>query len=312
MTDIHVAICTFRRASLAETILSVDAQRPVRAARIIVIDNDDTPSAAVLVDSLRSRVQTDILYTHAPARNISVARNRALDLVPRGKLAFIDDDEIAAPDWLAHLNAALTPGLAAVFGPVTPQYAPGTPDWMVRLAPHQSVLLPTKGRYMAGYSCNCLIDRTDPVWGGRAFDLARGQTGGEDTAFFAAAALAGATYGTAPDAHMVEPVAPHRATLRWLFARRMAGGISLHQAGLASALMAVPKIAYCAATALLHLFAPVARYRALLRAGLHLGTLRSGLGARRANAYGGPDARDTAFAPAASTPLFSDFPQLKK
>lgn len=55
---IDIGICTFRRPELETALLSlamIDVPTGV-SLRIIVADNDQTPSAASLVDSLRPRL----------------------------------------------------------------------------------------------------------------------------------------------------------------------------------------------------------------------------------------------------------------
>ena len=73
LTAIDVAICTFRRPQLLETLSSLsDINVPDGyAVRIVIADNDDTPSAQNLVDSFDCPFP--ITYQHAPARNISIA-----------------------------------------------------------------------------------------------------------------------------------------------------------------------------------------------------------------------------------------------
>ncbi len=60
------------------------------------------------------------LYRHQPQRGIPQARNAALDAARElgaTHVAFIDDDETAAPDWLAALWAAMVEsGADAVLG----------------------------------------------------------------------------------------------------------------------------------------------------------------------------------------------------
>ena len=44
----------------------------------------------------------DISYIHAPARNISIARNACVEAATGKWIAFIDDDELASENWLQH------------------------------------------------------------------------------------------------------------------------------------------------------------------------------------------------------------------
>ena len=117
MTELIVAICTYRRDSLANAIRSVDAQGPLRASRILIIDNDEAPTAKPMIDGLLTSTRTPLEYLHMPGRNIALARNAALELSMGNRLAFLDDDETAAPDWLLKLNTVLSRAFGAVMGP---------------------------------------------------------------------------------------------------------------------------------------------------------------------------------------------------
>ena len=56
-----------------------------------------------MVEASAERNSLQITYVHAPARNISRARNACLALATAPLIAFIDDDEVASPQWLAAL-----------------------------------------------------------------------------------------------------------------------------------------------------------------------------------------------------------------
>ena len=73
-------VCTFRRPLLARALRSLVGQTGMPGYRfcIIVADNDDTPSALSLVEDLGAESSITIHYAHAPARNITSARNAFL------------------------------------------------------------------------------------------------------------------------------------------------------------------------------------------------------------------------------------------
>ncbi|TIV30245.1 MAG: glycosyltransferase family 2 protein, partial [Mesorhizobium sp.] len=131
--SIDICICTFRRPELADTLRSVAALEKPEGLEIgiVVADNDDEPGAQKLVKALAEELKLPIRYRHAPARNISIARNACLDASVSDFVAFIDDDETASPGWLVELMAtADATGAAAVLGPVRAHYRQDTPDWM--------------------------------------------------------------------------------------------------------------------------------------------------------------------------------------
>jgi succinoglycan biosynthesis protein ExoM len=75
---------------------------------ILVIDNEETPTATAIVECFDKTSPYPAYYVHEPVRGIARARNRALlealDLMVDW-IAFIDDDETAELDWLANLMA---------------------------------------------------------------------------------------------------------------------------------------------------------------------------------------------------------------
>ncbi|TIX15341.1 MAG: glycosyltransferase, partial [Mesorhizobium sp.] len=79
--SIDICVCTFRRPELADTLRSIAAMdRPAGfEIGVVVADNDDQPSAQALVKALAQELKLPIRYRHAPARNISIARNACLD-----------------------------------------------------------------------------------------------------------------------------------------------------------------------------------------------------------------------------------------
>src|SRR5262249_44504381 len=91
---IDVCVRTYRRLELADTLRSLAAMSvPAEAAiRVIVADNDDWPSAEELVEELAEALPFEVVYLHAPASNISVARNACLERADGDFVAFVDDD----------------------------------------------------------------------------------------------------------------------------------------------------------------------------------------------------------------------------
>jgi succinoglycan biosynthesis protein ExoM len=119
--EVDVCVCTFRRPSVARLLASLAKQDlgGDLTVRIIVADNDDTPSARQTVEAALKANGLRGVYLHAPARNISVARNACLQAAKAPLIAFIDDDEIARPGWLAGLVTAMdAKGVDVVFGKV--------------------------------------------------------------------------------------------------------------------------------------------------------------------------------------------------
>ncbi|RWM27466.1 glycosyltransferase family 2 protein [Mesorhizobium sp.] len=296
--SIDICICTFRRPELADTLRSIAAlEKPTGfEIGIVVADNDDEPSAQALVKALAQELKLPIRYRHAPARNISIARNACLDASVSDFVAFIDDDETATPDWLVELVAtAAATGATAVLGPVRASYRPDAPEWMRKGDFHSTLPVWVRGEIRTGYTCNVLLSMTEESLRSRRFSLARGQTGGEDTEFFDHMAKAGGRIAFAPKAFVDEVVPRSRAAFDWLRRRRFrfgqthghligrnAGGVRrIGQVGLASA-----KAAYCFGMALLTAVSPVRRNRSVLRGIMHVGVVSGLVGVREIRQYG--------------------------
>ncbi|MCB9988457.1 MAG: glycosyltransferase family 2 protein [Rhodospirillales bacterium] len=226
-TKIDICVCTFRRPQVADTLRSLArlALNPEWTVRVIVADNDDTPSARELVEKTAQETGLSVTYVHAPARNISVARNACLDNADADYVAFLDDDEIAAPNWLMALMAEITKGDSdVVLGPVQAFYGDEAPDWMKKGDFHATQPVWVAGEIITGYSCNVLFRASAPALQGLRFRPDLGRSGGEDTVFFAAIHQNGGKIAYAPAALVTEDVPPARARLGWLLKRKFRSG----------------------------------------------------------------------------------------
>jgi succinoglycan biosynthesis protein ExoM len=296
-TSVDVCVCTFRRPFLAETLKSIgNLQVDGLSVRVIVADNDFVPSAAPTVELIGQHFPFPITYVHAPAANISVARNACADVAEADFIAFVDDDETVSEGWLRHLvDVAVGQGAGVVLGPVHAEYDEAAPPWMRGGDFHSAAPVPVGGEIATGYTCNVLMR-----WSGstrsQRFNLALGRSGGEDTEFFYRLHDAGVKFAQAPQAIVYEPVPPSRATLAWLMRRRFRSGqtygarlLTTHESRLRALALAGAKVAYCLAASVVTLPAPVAWRRNFLRATLHLGVVAGLLRSRQAELYGDLD-----------------------
>lgn len=302
--SIDICVCTFRRPELADTLRSIAAMDMPGGfdVRVIIADNDETATAEPLVMALAKELKLPIAYRHAPARNISIARNACLDASTSDFVAFIDDDETASSQWLVELVAvAEVDGATVVLGPVRALYGPDAPRWMRKGDFHSTLPVWVGGEIRTGYTCNVLLRMGDESLRGRRFSLARGQTGGEDTEFFDQMVKAGGWIAFAPEAWVDEVVPRSRAAFDWLGRRRFrvgqthghllgrnARGLTLvKEVGLASA-----KAAYCFASAIPVAISPVRRNRTVLRGIMHVGVVSGLVGVRELRLYGQPSPRE--------------------
>lgn len=295
---VNIGICTFRRSHIADTLHSIAAGNiPADLdLTVIVADNDETPSARDLVTSLK--LPFAVKYVHAPARNISIARNACLSHATAETLIFIDDDELVSKHWLTELLAEQArSGADVVLGPVNSIYPDTAPAWMKRGKFHNSTATYVNGEILTGYSCNALIRLHSDAAKDLRFKLELGRTGGEDTMFFTELHQRGGKISFAPDALITEEVAPGRISFNWLFKRKVRfgqthglvlmarGGDSL--AGRVSGIAkSIAKITYCGLRALLSCYNATRWRWWILRSALHIGVMSKLLGGQEKEAYG--------------------------
>lgn len=226
--NISLCIATYRRPERLAAVLDDLLRQTLPPIEIVVVDNDADGSAAMVVERCRAQAAMPIHYEIQPLRNIALTRNRSVALAMRGDwLAFIDDDERAAPDWLAQLaDAADRLRADAVLGPVLPVVPEQAPDWIrrgrfydfPRLATGQSVPL---NRMRFG---NVII-RAEPLRSEPGpFDPRYGLATGEDADLLLRLVRRGCRLVWCDEAVVTEPVEPSRLSLRWLLQRALSGG----------------------------------------------------------------------------------------
>ncbi|WP_422050733.1 glycosyltransferase family 2 protein [Shimia sp.] len=283
--NIDIGICTFRRDSLYDTLESLSRQNLEAhwRLRIIVSDNDEQPVKQSEIEAWAAELGVNLKYVHAPARNISIARNACLENAEADFLLFIDDDETAEPGWVMNLLETATREQAQiVFGPVYAVYPPDAPKWMRDNEIHSSVPSKLNGKVETGFSGNVLLDLREPKLRDARFRLDFGKTGGEDIDFFFRHYRAGLQMAISKDAIVYEPVAPARLSFKWLSLRSIATGTIYgfcarqDTRGKTASLMgkSIAKISYCSVRTL----ASISNRKKLtfwaLRGCFHIGVLR--------------------------------------
>ena len=225
---VSVVIPTFRRPeSLDRALRSLLAMRGVPAGtEVVVVDNDAGASAARTVALAAKSASLPIRYVHEPAAGVANARNAGVRAAEGELIAFLDDDETASPDWLAHLLDTQARFAAdAVFGPVVAAIPGDAPHrnylqrFFSRTGPEASGII--DGYYGCGASLvrrGALPDPAEP------FSAARNLIGGEDDLLFGAMKRRGARFAWAAEAWVHEHPAPQRLTLTYALKRAFAFG----------------------------------------------------------------------------------------
>ena len=220
--SVTIAVCTFRRAALFDCLNSFHRLLGIHKFNlsVLVIDNDETDQLRDEVNNFSQDFPLPIKYIHAPSKNISIARNAALNAAETHWLLFIDDDEVADPNWVDRIMAARQDA-HAIIGTCETVYTGDYPDWLQACDFHSN--RPKKDVRNA-YTSNALIDLNFVKKNGFQFRLDLGRTGGEDTVFFRQLHDAGGIMRACPEAIVKEPLVPGRATMDWVIRRKFRAG----------------------------------------------------------------------------------------
>lgn len=230
--SVAVMIPTLRRpAGLERALRSVFAQTGLedRLLEIVVVDNSPEASARAQVERLAPEAPAPLRFVHAARPGVATARNAGLREITAAQVAFLDDDEVAAPDWLAELLRVQEQHAADVtFGRVRGR-APSAPArerphierFFSRLRPEPEGPLPD----VDGCGCgNSVMRRATALAGADPFDTGADTIGGEDDRLFIRLAAVGGRFAWAPGAVVDEEVPPARATAAYVLRRALAMG----------------------------------------------------------------------------------------
>ncbi|MEN6641506.1 MAG: glycosyltransferase family 2 protein [Armatimonadia bacterium] len=129
---VSVIVPTHNRLNdLLETLQSLFAQEHSQL-EVLVIDNRSTDGTAEVVQGLALH-EPRLRYLYEDQPGVNVARNRGCLEASGDLLAFLDDDEVASPDWLTRLLAAMDEtGAGGVGGPYQPLWQASPPRWLLK------------------------------------------------------------------------------------------------------------------------------------------------------------------------------------
>jgi hypothetical protein len=228
--SVSLAIATQRRPEgLAIAVRSMFRQTGVDLAslELVIVDNDRAPSAEPMAQRLAAEAPFPVRYLHEPAAGVANARNAAMTAARGALIAFLDDDEEAAPGWLAALiETQRRYGADAVFGPVRAR----APAHVQRHRQYLEQFFSREGPAETGiiahyYGCgDSLIRRAALPHPTAPFSADRNRTGGEDDHLFGVMQRAGARFAWAHEALVYEDPVPERLTLRYALERAFAYG----------------------------------------------------------------------------------------
>jgi len=142
---VSAVVCTHNRATYLRRALASLAAQTLAAERyeIVVVDNASTDATRELVTRELAGVDR-LRYVFEPQLGVSRARNAGWRAARAPLVAYLDDDAIAAPDWLARAVsgfAMLEPRPGCLGGPVIPIWEVPRPAWLPdALLPYLTVL----------------------------------------------------------------------------------------------------------------------------------------------------------------------------
>ena len=192
------------------------------AIALIVVENDDGPRCFDIVAEVKKSAPYSVEYVNETELGIPFARNAAIEAsraLGAEWVAFIDDDEVAEPDWLVRLcGRAQQDGVDVIQGPIRYEYPPGTPDWLLRWP----LMRRENGQVLRTAATNNVMFRrtlTEEVGLGLRFDPSFRFTGGSDGDFFTRATQRGARIVWEQSAAVSETVPQSRLRLGWQLKR---------------------------------------------------------------------------------------------
>jgi glycosyltransferase involved in cell wall biosynthesis len=126
--DISVVICAYtekRWDELNAAVASIKNQTLAAREIILVIDNN-----LELLERARDELTGVIVTQNQEQPGLSGARNSGVAISRGSVIAFMDEDAVAEPDWLATIREGYRdPNVIGVGGAIDPIWVDGQPDW---------------------------------------------------------------------------------------------------------------------------------------------------------------------------------------
>jgi succinoglycan biosynthesis protein ExoM len=236
LPDVSIVIASYDRPEpLKDTLISCVAQTNALGLRLelIVLDNHPAQTARAVVETLALTAPWPLRHVTELTRNMSVLRNRGFAEARGRHVAIIDDDEIAALDWLDQLMGALAaadadiavgPRLAVFASGSAPAYDPQGRQFVRDLNLADGAMLEltsSSGKPQYGLGTGNSLFRMDRCFpdGIAAMRPEFGDAGGEDAELFARLHRLGRRIVWAAHARVTETVLPHRTTVAYRLIR---------------------------------------------------------------------------------------------
>ena len=172
--------CALRSLFVQEGVAAADLE-------LVVVDNAPDSNAQELVDRIGKQHKRAVRYVAEPRPGVAYARNAGVAAAKAPLIAFLDDDQVASPGWLAALIATQARLDAdVVFGPIDGVAAGDDRRQDAYLSKFFSRFGPAnEGLIDHVYGCgNSLIRRAALPSSDAPFSPERNEIGGEDDLLF--------------------------------------------------------------------------------------------------------------------------------
>ena len=120
---LDVIICTYNNATGLDEVLSHLERQCAPGVRwaVTVVDNASTDRTRDVVDAHLAAAKFPVRYVYEATRGLTAARLRGVRETGADWIAFVDDDNLLEPDWVAAITAALKahPRAGAIGGRVS-------------------------------------------------------------------------------------------------------------------------------------------------------------------------------------------------
>jgi len=223
-----ICIPTYKRPELLKKLLeSLFAQNGKENVdmEIIVVDNDHEESAREICNSFSNAARISVHYLVQSEKNISLTRNKAVQKATGKYILWLDDDEVASPEWVsAHLDTFKKFNADVVIGRVNQDFEIEVPDWIKNHSIFKIPSPPTGTEAKKTYTGNSAIRASIIKDIEGPFDPVLGLTGGEDTTLFEMIRNKGAKMVCCYEALATEFIPSESANLKWIVERTFRQG----------------------------------------------------------------------------------------
>lgn len=198
---------------------------------VVVVDNDAEASARSIVSDFSFLGGHPVRFVVEPQKNIACARNAAVLHACGDYIAFVDDDEYPAQDWLLKLfQTCKGADVDGVLGPVRPYFDTPPPAWVTKGAfferpSHRTGMILKWSQTRTG---NVLFSRQILPKNEAPFRVEIG-TAGSDMDFFRRLMEQGRVFIWCEEAVVFEVVPPSRCRLSYLLRRALMRGSMFHK-----------------------------------------------------------------------------------